>query len=556
MCIGWGCIQIGAELSRLLIPNERVVLSSEGMMRGVYNAAKIFFVAFLFIPHPSNDQLSDHLLRSYAYYEKGVYFYMDNQQEPQLKRKLKSRHLSMISLGGTIGTGLFLASGGAIHTAGPGGVIVAYLLIGIMVYFLMTSLAEMAAFMPVSGTFSTYASRFVDPSLGFALGWNYWYNWAITIAAELSAVTIIMKFWFPHTPSLIWSSICLVIMFLLNYLSVKGFGEAEFWFSLIKVITVIVFIITGFLMIFGIMGGEPVGFKNFTVGDAPFHGGFMSMLGIFMAAGFSFQGTELLGVAAGESDDPEKSIPKAVRQVFWRILLFYILAILVIGLLIPYTDKNLAMEDVAMSPFTIIFDKAGIAFAASVMNAIILTAVLSAGNSGMYASTRMLWDLARDGKAPKFLAKLNKNGVPVNALIVTSLVGTIAFLASFFGDGVVYVWLLNASGMSGFIAWLGIAISHYRFRKAYVAQGRDLNDLPYRSRLFPFGPIFAFILCAIVILGQNYSAFLGGHIDWTSILISYIGLPLFIIVWLSYKFIKKTKIVPLEECDFSTNKNY
>ena len=345
-------------------------------------------------------------------------------------------------------------------------------------------------------------------------------------------------------------------MFLLNYLSVKGFGEAEFWFSLIKVITVIVFIITGFLMIFGIMGGEPVGFKNFTVGDAPFHGGFMSMLGIFMAAGFSFQGTELLGVAAGESDDPEKSIPKAVRQVFWRILLFYILAILVIGLLIPYTDKNLAMEDVAMSPFTIIFDKAGIAFAASVMNAIILTAVLSAGNSGMYASTRMLWDLARDGKAPKFLAKLNKNGVPVNALIVTSLVGTIAFLASFFGDGVVYVWLLNASGMSGFIAWLGIAISHYRFRKAYVAQGRDLNDLPYRSRLFPFGPIFAFILCAIVILGQNYSAFLGGHIDWTSILISYIGLPLFIIVWLSFKFIKKTKIVPLEECDFSTNKNY
>lgn len=556
MCIGWGCIQIGAELSRLLIPNERVVLSSEGMMRGVYNAAKIFFVAFLFIPHPSNDQLSGHLLRSDAYYEKGVYFYMVNQQEPQLKRKLKSRHLSMISLGGTIGTGLFLASGGAIHTAGPGGVIVAYLLIGIMVYFLMTSLAEMAAFMPVSGTFSTYASRFVDPSLGFALGWNYWYNWAITIAAELSAVTIIMKFWFPHTPSLIWSSICLVIMFLLNYLSVKGFGEAEFWFSLIKVITVIVFIITGFLMIFGIMGGEPVGFKNFTVGDAPFHGGFMSMLGIFMAAGFSFQGTELLGVAAGESDDPEKSIPKAVRQVFWRILLFYILAILVIGLLIPYTDKNLAMEDVAMSPFTIIFDKAGIAFAASVMNAIILTAVLSAGNSGMYASTRMLWDLARDGKAPKFLAKLNKNGVPVNALIVTSLVGTIAFLASFFGDGVVYVWLLNASGMSGFIAWLGIAISHYRFRKAYVAQGRDLNDLPYRSRLFPFGPIFAFILCAIVILGQNYSAFLGGHIDWTSILISYIGLPLFIIVWLSFKFIKKTKIVPLEECDFSTNKNY
>jgi lysine-specific permease len=466
----------------------------------------------------------------------------------ELKRGLKARHLTMISLGGTIGTGLFLASGGAIHTAGPGGALVAYIAIGIMVYFLMTSLAEMAAYMPVAGSFSTYATKFVDPALGFALGWNYWYNWAITIAAELSAVTLIMKFWFPDSPSLLWSSLCLAIMFLLNYLSVKGFGEAEYWFSLVKVATVIIFLIVSFLMIFGIMGGEAVGFKNFTIDNAPFNGGFMAILGIFMAAGFSFQGTELLGVAAGESDEPERNIPRAVRQVFWRILLFYVLAILAIGLLIPYTNENLANSDVTVSPFTLVFDKAGIAFAASVMNAIILTAVLSAGNSGMYASTRMLWDLAREGKAPKFLAKLNKRGVPVNALIVTSLVGTLAFLASLFGDGVVYTWLLNASGMSGFIAWLGIAISHYRFRKAYIAQGRDLNALPYKAKWFPFGPLFAFGLCVIVILGQNYSAFIGDSIDWYGVLVSYIGLPLFIAVYLGYKMTKKTKVIPLEQC--------
>lgn len=469
----------------------------------------------------------------------------------QLQRKLKSRHLMMISLGGSIGTGLFLASGGAIHTAGPGGALFSYLLIGVMVYFLMTSLAEMGAYMPVAGSFSTYATKFVDPSLGFALGWNYWYNWAITIAAELSAVTIIMKFWFPDSPSFIWSAISLVIMFLLNYLSVKGFGEAEYWFSIIKVATVIVFIIVGFLMILGIMGGQAIGFKNFTIGDAPFHGGFFTMLGIFMAAGFSFQGTELLGVAAGETEDPGKNIPRAVRQVFWRILLFYVLAILVISLIIPFTNENLAGGDVTVSPFTLVFQKAGVAFAASVMNAIILTAVLSAGNSGMYASTRMLWDLAKQGKAPKFLAKLNKRGVPVNALIVTSLIGTLAFLASFFGDGVVYIWLLNASGMSGFIAWLGIAICHYRFRKAYIAQGKDLNDLPYRAKLFPFGPIFAFVVCAIVILGQNYSAFMGDSIDWNGVLVSYIGLPLFLIVWLGYKFTKKTKVIPLDKCDLN-----
>ncbi|MBD8137078.1 gamma-aminobutyrate permease [Bacillus sp. AFS026049] len=459
----------------------------------------------------------------------------------------------MISLGGTIGTGLFLASGGAIHSAGPGGALVAYAVIGIMVYYLMTSLAEMAAFMPVAGSFRVYASKFVDPSFGFAIGWNYWYNWAITIAAELAAVVLIMKFWFPDSPSFIWSAIALITMFLINYMSVKGFGETEFWFAMIKVVTVVIFLITGVLIILGIMGGnDPIGFSNFTMGEGPFNGGFFTILGVFMAAGFSFQGTELLGVTAGESEDPEKNIPKAIRSVFWRILLFYILAIFVIGMIIPFTDSRLLSQDVAVSPFTLVFERAGLAFAASIMNAIILSSVLSAGNSGMYASTRMLWDLARDGKAPKFLGKLDKRGVPVNALIVTSLVGCVAFLASFFGDGVVYIWLLNASGMAGFVTWVGIAIAHYRFRKAYAAQGLDLNALPFRAKGFPFGPIFALVLCIIIIIGQGYQAFSSDGIDWNSMFVSYIGLILFFVLWFGYKIKHKTKIIPLEECDLKS----
>ncbi|MBT2602766.1 amino acid permease [Bacillus sp. ISL-53] len=459
----------------------------------------------------------------------------------------------MISLGGTIGTGLFLASGGAIHSAGPGGALVAYAVIGIMVYYLMTSLAEMAAFMPVAGSFRVYASKFVDPSFGFAIGWNYWYNWAITIAAELAAVVLIMKFWFPDSPSIIWSAIALIIMFLINYMSVKGFGETEFWFAMIKVVTVVIFLITGVLIILGIMGGkDPIGFSNFTMGEGPFNGGFFTILGVFMAAGFSFQGTELLGVTAGESEDPEKNIPKAIRSVFWRIILFYILAIFVIGMIIPFTDSRLLSEDVAVSPFTLVFERAGLAFAASIMNAIILSSVLSAGNSGMYASTRMLWDLARDGKAPKFLGKLDKRGVPVNALIVTSLVGCVAFLASFFGDGVVYIWLLNASGMAGFVTWVGIAIAHYRFRKAYAAQGLDMNALPFRAKGFPFGPIFALVLCMIIIIGQGYQAFSSDGIDWNSMFVSYIGLILFFVLWFGYKIKHKTKIIPLEECDLKS----
>lgn len=482
---------------------------------------------------------------------------MSNSQSPssptELKRSLKARHLMMISLGGTIGTGLFLASGGAIHSAGPGGALVAYAVIGIMVYYLMTSLAEMAAFMPVAGSFRVYASKFVDPSFGFAIGWNYWYNWAITIAAELAAVVLIMKFWFPDSPSFIWSAIALIIMFLINYMSVKGFGETEFWFAMIKVVTVVIFLITGVLIILGIMGGnDPIGFSNFTMGEGPFNGGFFTILGVFMAAGFSFQGTELLGVTAGESENPEKNIPKAIRSVFWRILLFYILAIFVIGMIIPFTDSRLLSQDVAVSPFTLVFERAGLAFAASIMNAIILSSVLSAGNSGMYASTRMLWDLARDGKAPKFLSKLDKRGVPVNALIVTSLVGCVAFLASFFGDGVVYIWLLNASGMAGFVTWVGIAIAHYRFRKAYAAQGLDMNALPFRAKGFPFGPIFALVLCIIIIIGQGYQAFSSDGIDWNSMFVSYIGLILFFVLWFGYKIKHKTKIIPLEECDLKS----
>jgi lysine-specific permease len=476
---------------------------------------------------------------------------VSNTHDGSLKRGLKARHLTMISIGGSIGTGLFLASGTSISEAGPGGAVLAYGLIGIMVYFLMTSLGEMATYLPVSGSFSTYGSRYVDPAFGFAMGWNYWYNWAITLAFELLASAVLMKYWFPHTPAVLWSGIFLVIILGLNLLSVKGYGESEFWFSLIKVVTVVVFLVVGIAMIFGIISGHHAGFKNFTVGDAPFHNGFLGVLSIFIVAGFSFQGTELIGVAAGETEQPEKNVPKAIRQIFWRILLFYVLAIIVIGLLIPYTDPGLIKNDVAVSPFTLVFEKLGVAFAASVMNAVILTSVLSAGNSGTYASTRMLYTLAIEGKAPKFLTKVNKNGVPTNALYVTLAVGSLACLSSFFGEGQVYTWLLNLSGLSGFLAWLGIAISHYRFRKAYVAQGKDLNELPYRAKWFPLGPILAFLACLFIVLAQNWQAFTGNVIDWQGVLVSYIGIPVFLIVWLGYKFKHKTKVVSYKEMDLS-----
>lgn len=471
--------------------------------------------------------------------------------EGSLHRGLNSRLLNMIAIGGALGTGIFLASGNAIYSAGPGGTLVAYLITGLMVYFLMTSLGEMAAFMPSTGSFYVYASKFVDPALGYALGWNYWYNWAITVASEISAASLVMQFWFPHSSPFIWCASFLTVFVAFNALSARGFGEAEYWFSLIKVSAIIVFIMVGMGIIFGLTGHESIGFKNWTIGEGPFHGGWLAILGAFMIAGFSFQGTELIGIAAGESKNPSETIPKAIKQVFWRILFFFILAIVVISLLIPYTSTELMGSEVSMSPFTIVFKQIGITFAASLMNAVILVAILSAGNSGMYAATRMLWYLSKKGHVPGVFGKVNRRGVPIFALAATTLVATVTFLSSLFGNGTVYFWLLSASSLSGFIAWLGIAISHYRFRKAYIKQGFDLKKLPYVAKGYPYAPLIAFALCLIVIGGQNFKAFMGDQIDWYGILVSYISLPIFVGLWLGYKWIKKTKVVQLHECDFS-----
>ena len=478
--------------------------------------------------------------------------YLRTTMDGELKRGLSSRHMNMIAIGGAIGTGLFVASGATISQAGPGGALVADRAMGLMVVLLMQSLGEMSSYLPVPGAFETYATRFVSPSFGFALGWNYWFNWAITVAAELAAASIVMAYWWPSVPSWIWSAGFLALLFLLNVLSARAYGEGEFWFAIIKVAAVLVFLVLGILMIAGIMGSSP-GVSNWHHGDAPFVKGFGGIMTVFLIAGFSFQGTELIGIAAGESKDPGTAIPKATKQIFWRIMIFYIGAIAVIGLLLPYTDPNLLageVTDVAVSPFTLVLRRAGVAAAAAVMNAVILTSVLSAGNSGLYASTRMLYALAREGKAPSILGTTNRRGVPVPALIVTTLVGAACFAASLVGSGQAYTWLVNISGLCGFIAWIGIAICHIQFRRAFLTQGHDLSELPYRARWYPAGPIVAGVLCVIVTLGQGRDAVLSG--DVTGMVVAYITIPVFLALWLGHKLVTKAPRADLSTADLST----
>ena len=291
----------------------------------------------------------------------------------------------------------------AIAEAGPGGALLVYLVIGLMVYFIMTSLGELATFMPVSGSFCTYASRYVDPGFGFALGWTFWFSWATVVAVDVVAAQLVMAYWFPDSPGWIWSVAFLALTFGLN-----AFGAR------LRRIRILVRADQGHRRAVLHRRGpghagrhhpqrRPDRPGHWSVGDAPFVGNFATWVGVAMVVAYSFQGTELVGVAAGESENPRRNVPRAINHVFWRILLFYVLAILIIGLLIPYTDPQLLRNevgDIAVSPFTLVFQHAGLLSAATVMNAVILTSVLSAGNSGMYAATRMLFNMAVDGQAP------------------------------------------------------------------------------------------------------------------------------------------------------------
>ncbi|KAG0201683.1 hypothetical protein BGX28_005566 [Mortierella sp. GBA30] len=480
-----------------------------------------------------------------------------------LQRNLQARHLTMISLGGTIGTGLFLASGSSIATAGPGYSQIAYSIIGTMVFCFMSSLGEMATYLPITGSINAYGTRFFDPALGFMLGWVYWFSWSVTLATELVASSVIISYWIPldQCPGWVWALVFIIVLTTLNMTSVRAYGETEYWLSLIKVLAVIVFVIVGFLYIGGAIGtpipGAPKpGPQVFDID--PFHGGFVALFSIFLNAGFSFQGAELVGIAAGETKNPRKNVPRAIKQVFWRILMFYVLTILIIGMTIPYDDPQLANADgdIRASPFTRVFVQAGIAIGGDIMNAVILIAVLSAGNSGLYASSRALHTLSQEGNAPKFFGYVNRHGVPVYCVLATTLIGCLAFIVSLpqIGQGQAYIWLLSLASTTGFIAWLGIAFCHLRFRMAYRAQGRSLRDLPFVSQLYPFGPIYTIVVCLIILLGQGYTAFSPFSIKM--FLSAYVTLPFIAILYFGKKWWSKTKILRLIDVDLDTGRSY
>ncbi|TKY88487.1 hypothetical protein EX895_002475 [Sporisorium graminicola] len=504
----------------------------------------------------------------------------DDSPDGTVQRNLKQRHLSMIALGGTIGTGLFVGLGGSLANAGPVSTLVAYMIMGIVVYSMMVALGEVSTLLAVPGGFTHHATRFLDPSLGFALGWTYWYSYGITIPTEISASAILIQYWDANqtiNPAA-WISILVVLVIGVNALGVKYYGETEFWFCLIKVVAIIVLIITSLIIdLGGGPRGDRIGFRYWknpgpmaqlfwspdpvtgkpTGGISGSLGRFLAFWNVFVQSAFSFAGTEIIGVAVGEAENPRKNVPKAIKRVFWRILLFYVLGIFMVGLVVPYNDPRLLNggSDASASPFVLAISNAGIRVLPSFINGVLIVTTWSAANSDLYCSSRTIYALALEHKAPAFLRKCTKNGLPVWSLFVTSLFAPLAYMSCGAGGAAqAFEYLYAVSAISVIIAWVIILATYARFYQGLKFHEIPRSTLPYTAPFQPYLTYFGIFFLCLVLLFSGFTVFLNGQWSTSSFVTTYICLPLFLVMWLGWKFYHKTQFVSLSQMDFDTGR--
>lgn len=419
------------------------------------------------------------------------------QQQNKLQKQLKSRHVTMISLGGIIGAGLFVGSGAVIHETGPGAIL-SYAIAGILIVLLMRMLGEMAVVNPDSGSFSTYARQAIGPWAGYTIGWLYWFFWVIVIAIEATAGGAIVHGWIPSMPIWLVSLILTLLLTLTNVYSVKSFGEFEYWFSMIKIVAIIAFICIGVAIIFGFIPGvESPGLSNLTE-----HGGFMPkgfasvFVGIITVI-FSFFGAEIAAIAAGESSNPEKSVVVAINSVVWRILLFFIGSVSVLVILLPWNSAE-SLE----SPYVTMLNMIGIPAAAQIMNVVVLVAVLSCLNSALYTNSRMLFSLAQNGNAPRALLKVSKNGVPVRAVLASTFFAYICSIFNFVSPDKLFLFLVNASGAIALLVYLVIAVSHLRMRRKLEKENPEAMKL--KMWLFPYLTYVTIIAMVVILIAMAF----------------------------------------------------
>ncbi len=471
-----------------------------------------------------------------------------------LSKQLKSRHIQMIAIGSAVGTGLFIGSGGALAQGGPGSVMIAWGLVGMMVFCTVQALGELATIFPVPGASFTYMSRFIDKSWGFAMGWNYIMQWLVVLPLELVSSSMVMSYWKTNVSSVVWVAIFLVVILSINFFGVKGYGEAEFILSTIKLIGIIGFIIFGIVII---CGGGPT-HQHFGAGFWHHPGAFKNaqkgLASVAVTATFSFNGSELLGMTAAESENPRKAIPKATKQVFWRIICFYMLSLFVITCLVPSNDLRLVIEShTQSSPFVLAIRNAGVKGLPSVMNVIILISVLSVANSSVYAGSRIIAAMANLQMAPQILAYIDRRGRPLVGIAISGAFGLLCFLVKADDGSQVFQWLISLTGISCMFTWGSICLCHIRFRYTLQAQGRSTDELPFAAMTGIWGSYFGILMNFLALMCQFWIAIYPiDHASSASYFFkAYLCFPVVIIFFVAHKLYSKDWrfYIPIDEID-------
>ncbi|KAH7134052.1 amino acid permease-domain-containing protein [Dactylonectria macrodidyma] len=486
-----------------------------------------------------------------------------------LARELKGRHLQMIAFGGAIGTGLFVASGASLSKGGPATLLLSYVVIGVMQYCTMQSLGELCVLFPVAGSFSAFSTRFLDPSWGFAMGWNYCLQWLFVLPLEIIAAAYTISYWNENISKAVFVAIFLIFIIIINLFGVKAYGEAEFIFSIIKVTAII-----GFILLAAVIniGGKPdTGYIGGQYWQDPgaFKNGFKGFCSVLVTSSASFTGTELIGLAAAETVNPRKSLPTAIKQVFWRITIFYITSLLLVGLLVPSSEPRLlegkSSADASASPFVIAIETAGTTILPSVMNAVILIAVISVGNSAVYGSSRTLLALAQQAHAPVFFSYIDKHGRPLMAILLAAVIGVLAFLADLEVHDVIFNWLLSISALSTLFTWGSICLCHIRFRKAWAHNSNTLEQLPFRSNVGVIGSWFGLVGYIMVLASQIWIAV--SPLDTTAsetttsdkvqtFFLRIMAVPIILVFYVLHKIWFRTRGIKVSEMDIKTGRRY
>ncbi|MGL9719237.1 bifunctional threonine/serine APC transporter ThrP [Symbiopectobacterium sp.] len=419
----------------------------------------------------------------------------NEETQGKLHRGLEARHIELIALGGTIGVGLFMGAASALKWAGPS-VLLAYIVAGIFVFFIMRSMGEMLYMEPVTGSFAVYAHKYMSPFFGYLTAWGYWFMWMVVGISEITAIGVYVQYWFPELPQWIPAIVCVALVALANLAAVRLYGEIEFWFAMIKITTIIVMIVVGVGIIFFGIGnhGQATGFANLTEHGGFLAGGWKGLLFALCLVVASYQGVELVGITAGEAKNPKITLRRAINNILWRILIFYVGAIFIIVTIFPWNEIG-----TAGSPFVLTFAKIGITAAAGIINFVVLTAALSGCNSGMYSCGRMLYSLANNRQLPTWIGKVMASGVPAAGVAVSIFCLLLGSALNYIipNPEKVFVYVYSASVLPGMVPWFVVLISQIRFRQQHQAQ---LAGHPFKSVLFPWVNYLtmAFLLCVLV----------------------------------------------------------